>query len=107
MVARGAEAVLRANGRVLGVVLNRLARSARSYYYYYDSYAYYYENDEDGDQGGSPPKRKERRTQQKEKTSGAKNILVAQPQSLFDSKLISKAEVNGLYKIQIDPNKPI
>lgn len=104
IVARGAEAILRANGRILGVVLNRLANSARGYYYYYDSYAYYY-NDED-DNGNSKQKRKGSGQKQPDKSRGAKNPLVSQPQALFDSKLIAKAEVNGLYKIQVDANKP-
>ena len=104
MVARGAEAILRANGRILGVVLNRLANSARGYYYYYDSYAYYY-NDEDGDDSNSKPKRKGGGKKQPEKTPVGKNPLVSQPQALFDSSLISKSELSGLYKVQIDANK--
>lgn len=105
IVARGAEAILRANGRILGVVLNRLANSARGYYYYYDSYAYYY-NDNDSDDGDSKQKRKGNDKKQPGQGQGTKSPLVAQPQSLFDSNLITKAEINGLYKIQIDANKP-
>lgn len=54
MVARAIESLERANVRLFGAVLNRLARSARSYYYYYDSYAYYYDDDHDNDR--KPPR---------------------------------------------------
>lgn len=107
MIGRGAEAILRANGRILGVVLNRLANSARGYYYYYDSYAYYY-NDEDGGDGGDgkgKQKRKGSGQPQAEKAQSVKKPLVAQPQALFDNNLIAKAEMNGLYKVQVDANK--
>jgi len=53
MVARAVESLERTNVRLFGAVLNRLARSARSYYYYYDSYAYYYEDD---DSDPKPPR---------------------------------------------------
>ncbi|HRW10585.1 MAG TPA: polysaccharide biosynthesis tyrosine autokinase [Caldilineaceae bacterium] len=59
MVARAAESLERANVRLFGAVLNRLARSARSYYYYYDSYAYYYEDD--GDDNQKPPRKQKRK----------------------------------------------
>ncbi len=104
IIARGAEAILRANGRILGVVLNRLANSARGYYYYYDSYAYYY-NDEDGEDGGAKQKRKGSEPKQPKKIQQAKKPLVPQPQALFDTNLIAKAEMNSLYKIQVDANK--
>lgn len=53
MVARAVESLERTNVRLFGAVLNRLARSARSYYYYYDSYAYSYEDD---DSDNKPPR---------------------------------------------------
>ncbi|MCE7979629.1 MAG: polysaccharide biosynthesis tyrosine autokinase [Caldilinea sp. CFX5] len=105
MVARGAEAIQRANGRILGVVLNRLSSSARGYYYYYDSYSYYYENDEDGGDGDNKPKRKEGRQKQQDKSQGGKKPLLPQPQALFENKLMAKTELNGLYSIQVDPNQ--
>ena len=106
MVARGAEAILRANGRILGVVLNRLANSARGYYYYYDSYAYYYQDEDGNDDNDAKPKRKEGRHKQQDKTQGSKKPLLPQPQAMFDNNLIAKAELNGIYKIQVDPSKP-
>lgn len=106
MVARGAEAIQRANGRILGVVLNRLANSARGYYYYYDSYAYYYENnDEGGDDGDAKPGRKRSSHKQQNNAQGIKKPLLPQPQALFDNNLIAKAELNGLYKVQVDSSK--
>lgn len=92
MIARAAESIQRANARLFGTVLNRLARSPRSYYYYYDSYSYYYDDDQD------PPKdtKKGPRRHKQEKQGNAKGI--------FDGGLTPQAEGNTFY--QLHPEKP-
>lgn len=88
MVARAAEALLRGNGRLFGVVLNRLSWSPRSYYYYYDSYSYYYADEESTTTPKAP--KQDRQRQHKKQSIGK--------EELFDSKFLPQPEVNGFYK---------
>lgn len=97
VVARAAESLMRGNGRLLGAVLNRLARSARGYYYYYDSYAYYYEEERTAEPTEAAKPKQKRRPEK----------LVAAPggATFFTGKFQPKAEVNGFYQLQSDkPN---
>lgn len=103
VVARAAEALMRGNGRLFGAVLNRLARSPRSYYYYYDSYSYYYEEEGDGkgkDNGGKAHKSKRHPEQPK-----VAPLVAPSAPTIFSGKLQAKAEVNGFYQLNSDkPN---
>ena len=105
VVARAAEALLRGNGRLFGAVLNRLARSPRSYYYYYDSYSYYYEEEGEGKSKRKEGSSKERRAKHHaEKPTGAPTAVPSTP-PIFAAKLQPKAEVNGFYQLHSDkPN---
>ncbi len=99
MVARAVESLDRANARLFGTVLNRLARSARSYYYYYDAYSYY--NDENDDQ----PKKSRRanrreRDMDKNKKPGVQGLAPA----LFDAKVTAQKDQSNFY--QMIPDKP-
>ncbi|MEZ4683759.1 MAG: polysaccharide biosynthesis tyrosine autokinase [Caldilineaceae bacterium] len=103
MVARAVEALERANARLFGTVLNRMARSARSYYYYYDSYSYYY--DEDSDNNTKPPratKRKKAAKEVKEVKGKGSPELVPSP-SLFDATPTASGKANKFY--QMIPDK--
>ena len=92
MIARAAESLQRANAHLFGTVLNRLARSPRSYYYYYDSYSYYYDEEKDPD--NTPKKGRRQRKQEKQ----------SNPKGSFDSKLATQTEGSSFYNLQ--PEKP-
>lgn len=103
VVARAAEALMRGNGRLFGAVLNRLARSPRSYYYYYDSYSYYYE-EEGADKGKGNNSKSHRSKKHQEKPTSTPVVAPSTP-TIFASKLQPKAEVNGFYQLHSDkPN---
>ena len=53
LVANAAAALLQVEARLLGVVLNRMTRSPRSYYYY-DAYGDYYAESDDDDTNAPP-----------------------------------------------------
>lgn len=98
MVARAVESLERANAKLFGVVLNRMARSARSYYYYYDSYSYYYENDDDGDKSSKTKTPKAKEKTAKRFGSGVQGLSP----SLFDVRTTAQTESNGLYRMISD-----
>lgn len=103
VVARAAEALMRGNGRLFGAVLNRLARSPRSYYYYYDSYSYYYE-EEGADKGKGNDSKPHRSKRRQEKPTSTPVVAPSTP-TIFASKLQPKTEVNGFYQLHSDkPN---
>lgn len=89
MIARAAESLHRANARLFGTVLNRLARSPRSYYYYYDSYSYYYEDEQE------PPHNHKKGRRERKQTEAKGHV---------DGKLATQAEGNSFYRLQ--PEKP-
>ena len=104
VVARAAESLLRGNGRLFGAVLNRLARSPRSYYYYYDSYSYYYEEEGEGKGKRKEGDSKVRKVKRNEAPKVAPLVAPSAP-TIFSGKLQPKAEVNGFYQLHSDkPN---
>jgi capsular exopolysaccharide synthesis family protein len=101
MVARAVESLERANARLFGTVLNRLARSARSYYYYYDAYSYYYE---DGDNNDKKAPRSAKRGK-KEPVVSAKGGVQGLTPALFEPQIAAKkTDSNRFY--QMIPDKP-
>lgn len=105
VVARAAESLLRGNGHLFGAVLNRLARSPRSYYYYYDSYSYYYEEEGEGKGKGKDGNSKTRKTKQHSETPKVAPLVAPSTPTIFSGKLQPKAEVNGFYQLHSDkPN---
>ena len=105
VVARAAESLLRGNGRLFGAVLNRLARSPRSYYYYYDSYSYYYEEEGEGNGKGKEDNSKTRKAKQRREAPKVAPLVAPTAPTIFSGKLQPKAEVNGFYQLHSDkPN---
>lgn len=105
VVARAAESLLRGNGRLFGAVLNRLARSPRSYYYYYDSYSYYYEEEGEGKGKGKDGDSKAHKVKQRREAPKVAPLVAPSAPTIFSGKLQPKAEVNGFYQLHSDkPN---
>lgn len=88
--ARAVESLLHTNARILGTVLNRLARSARGYYYY-NEYSTYYASDaaKGGRFDNKPIKAADNDVSYKQR---ARNFL--------DEELVVKPATNGVYQIQ-------
>ncbi len=89
-LARAAEALLRANARLLGAVLNRLVRSPRGYYYYDEYSAYYTDKVETLDD-----------TQAKQ----GKNVQIPErikprSQNFLDKDFTAQPTTNGVYQIR-------
>ena len=86
MVARAVEALERANVRLFGAVLNRMAYTARNYYYYYGAYSAYYGEDNDNDDDNNQNSNRYPRKNKKLMQQNGKVVqgLAATP-SLFDT----------------------
>ncbi len=88
--ARAVESLLHTNARILGTVLNRLARSARGYYYYNEYSTYYASDSAKSDRfGNKPMKAADNDVSYKQR---ARNFL--------DEELVVKPATNGVYQIQ-------
>lgn len=96
VVARAAEALMRVNTQLFGVVLNRLVSSPRGYYYYNDSY-YTYEEES--------PEQAEPTTKQGHPQTAEMMTVVEPSQAILTKKLLPKPEVNGVYELRSDKPK--
>jgi hypothetical protein len=91
LLVRAVEALERVQARVLGVTLNDITRSVRSYYYYYDHYSQYYAEE------GKEPSAKPAPLTPATRTSDSIWPSVKRQANPFELQLVGEPKNNGLH----------